>query len=91
MERRGAFFLSEADMKIKHPFALAAPLVFLVLAACDFEGLVTAKVDIECPLPPPIITDTLLTGTFNAACPYYWRDDNDSLHLVTPGTWSAPG
>ena len=71
---------------MKHLFALGTPLVFLILASCNFEGLVTATVDIQCPLPLPIITDTTLTGTFNAACPYYWKDKNDTLHLITPGT-----
>lgn len=69
---------------MKHLFALAAPLVWVFLASCNFSGTITGTAELECPLPPPIITDTI-TGTFNAACPYYWRDDNDSLHLVLPG------
>ncbi len=71
-------------MKIKHPFVLLAPLVFLFLAACDFSGAVDVEISITCTLPLPVVTDTLLTGTYNGACPYYFFD-GDSLRLVTPG------
>ena len=71
-------------MKIKHLFALMAPLVFLFLAACDFSGAVDIELNITCPLPIPIVTDTTLTGTFNGACPYYIFD-NDTLKLIMPG------
>ena len=70
------------SMKLKYAFALTAPLVFLFVAACDFSGVVS--LEINCPLPLPVVTDTLLTGTFNGACPYYIFD-GDSLILVTPG------
>ncbi len=69
---------------MKHLFVLTAPLVFLGLAACDFEGLVVATAEIDCPLPLPIVTDTTLTGTFNGACPYFWQD-GDTLRIVRPG------
>ena len=71
-------------MKIKHPFAFTAPLVFVFLAACDFGGLVEVKLMVDCPLPIPVVTDTLLTGTFNGVCPYYIFD-NDTLKLIMPG------
>lgn len=68
-------------MIIKHPFTLLAPFLFLV--AC--LDVTSVEITIPCPLPIPIITDTLLTGTFNGACPYYiFR--NDSLILVMPAT-----
>lgn len=66
---------------MKHLFALAAPLVFLVLAACDFAG--TVDVRIKCIGPPPII-DSLAGATYNGACPYrMWI--NDTLKTITPG------
>ncbi|KKK89208.1 hypothetical protein LCGC14_2735420 [marine sediment metagenome] len=68
-------------MKYKHLFALAPPLVFLV--AC--LDVTEVKFVIPCEIPIPVVTDTLLTGTFNGACPYYIMD-NDTLILVTPGT-----
>ena len=71
-------------MKLKYLFALMAPLVFLFLAACNIGETLTVTADIPCPLPLPIITDTTLTGTFNAACPYLYFF-NDSLHLIIPG------
>ena len=71
-------------MKLKYAFALAAPLVFLLTACVDFTGLVEVKLVIDCELPLPVVTDTLLAGTFNGACPYYIFD-GDSLILVTPG------
>ena len=69
-------------MKLKHLFALMAPLVFLFLTACI--DLVGVELMIPCPLPLPVVTDTLLTGTFNGACPYYILE-NDTLKLVQPG------
>ena len=69
---------------MKHLFALAAPLVFVFLASCDFTGKITGTVDVQCPLPLPVITDTTLTGTFNAACPYLYFN-GDTLRIVTPG------
>lgn len=65
-------------------FAFLAPFLFVFLTACDFNGLVEAKLAVDCPLPIPVVTDTLLTGSFNGACPYYILD-NDTLKLVTPG------
>ncbi len=70
---------------MKHPFALAAPLVFLFLSAC--VDLVGVELSIPCPLPIPIVTDTTLTGTYNAACER-WIFINDTLILVQPGARS---
>lgn len=67
-------------MKVKHPFALLAPLVFLALACLEVTEV---KFVVPCEKPPPVVTDTL-SGTFNGACPYY-IDDGDTLKLVTPG------
>lgn len=75
-------------MKLKYAFALTAPLVFLFLSACvDFTGVVEVKLVVDCVLPIPVVTDTLLTGTFNGACPY-WIQDGDTLKLVQPGVKS---
>ena len=71
-------------MKIKYLFMLAAPLVFLALAACNLGDTLTVSADIPCPLPLPVITDSTATGTFNAACPYLYFF-NDTLVLVIPG------
>lgn len=70
---------------MKHPFALLAPLVFLVLAACDFNGAVGVEFKIDCPLPPPVITDTTLMGSYNGLCAYYWWDGDSTLHFFQPG------
>lgn len=61
-----------------------APFAFVAASCGEWSG--TLGVDIECPLPLPIITDTTATGTFNAACPYYIQENDSTLKLVTPGT-----
>lgn len=75
-------------MKIKHPFALLAPLVFLALAACaDVTGVYEVKVTfvIDCPLPVPTITDPDSLATwYNGACAYWWWD-GDTLRFYNPG------
>ena len=69
-------------MQIKHLFALAAPLVFLFLAACEVGDL-TITINIPCEGPIPVLSDTL-GGNFNGLCPYYiW--DGDTLKLIIPG------
>lgn len=71
---------------MKHVFALAAPAVFPLLAACDFVGLLT--VEVRCPLPIPVVTDSTLVGTFNGLCPYYVLE-SDTLRLVQPGVGTS--
>ncbi len=74
-------------MKIKHPFVLLAPLVFLVLSACDLAESMTVTIEfvIPCPLPPPVITDSIqLIDWYNGLCSF-WVFRNDSLILVKPG------
>ncbi len=71
---------------MKNVLALVLPFVFALLASCDFGGTITGTVDIQCPLPLPVITDSSATGTFNAACPYRFFDGTDTV-LVTPAVF----
>jgi len=66
-------------------------VVGILLTACEVPDTITGVVaPHNCPLPPPVITDTTATGTFDVFCPYYWRDENDSLRLHNPpGTIST--
>ena len=58
----------------------------LIMAACETPVDVTLHVAEKlCPIPPPIITDTVATE-FDALCPYRTVVGLDTL-LFTPGAF----
>lgn len=71
---------------MKHLFALAAPLVFLILAACDLgDGMVMVELTVPCPMPLVVVTDTLnFPAEWNGACPWFYRDSSGALIIHKP-------
>ncbi len=66
-------------------YVLTGLMLALFSWAC-FDTI-TGTLDVPCPLPLVVVTDTTLTGTYNGLCPFYYDSAGvRTLVLPTRGT-----